>query len=183
MILAYLCIPTPPAHICTLCTPKMSLLEGGSYCFLQSIHRYGLVPWCFSSPLPCSLKLSLVNSPRPGRSVLTTTMGTKDENDEEQQAFLSSHQSGGAVPFAAVRSRTSTWHLRLILECVMAVAILVLLVRPIPASCRWESERFPVPKCAPTPEILAPFPRQKEVLTSNLRMLCSPPEDIHIRRE
>ena len=75
-------------------------------------------------------------------------MDPKDEQDEEQQAFLSSEQTIEASPLRRKdKWRKSASYLRLAMECAMAVSLVALLIRPLSVSCRWSSKRTPVPSC------------------------------------
>jgi hypothetical protein len=74
-------------------------------------------------------------------------MNPTDERDEEE-AFLPSKERQVLVEDEPVKRQG---YLRLAIEGVMAIAIVVLLLRPLPASCRWSTETSPVPKCMDGP--------------------------------
>lgn len=74
----------------------------------------------------------------------------KDGSDEEHLAFLAAAQSTPGdddVPPPRRHAWKPVRHLRLIIECAMAVALVVLLVRPPSFSCRASGRRSPVPEC------------------------------------
>lgn len=88
-------------------------------------------------------------------------MNPKDGQDEEQQAFLSSVQHQDVMALERGTPRRPAWYLRLFAECAMAVSIVALLINPLPASCRWTSEKSPVPT----------FPRKTYTFLQNKRYL------------
>lgn len=74
--------------------------------------------------------------------------------DEEEQAFLEQIPLHDDAPWPREqRSCWKTWHLRLLLDIAMAIAIIALLVNLIRE--RVEGQQTPVPKCT-SPSLTPP---------------------------
>jgi hypothetical protein len=72
-------------------------------------------------------------------------MTPTDDRDDEAETFLPAREP--LEPGAKNHAPRRAAYLRLVVECVMAIAIVVLLLRQPPASCAWSSEKYPVPQC------------------------------------
>jgi hypothetical protein len=68
-----------------------------------------------------------------------------EKHDEEEEAFLPPSRGYEDAPLPRkARSRPFTWYFRVLVEIAMAVAIALLVIRPLPTAGNKPS---PLPKC------------------------------------